>query len=121
MKQIENFSDFPVSSNGDGRSIVITGDGWLMDFQATNDEIDAPVYLQIHEGKMEPAQGARHKRVYEVPAGGAIDVEFLAGRKFRTPGLFLGFSSTRNTWTRANLSSTGRVGQIEANFVAKRD
>jgi len=118
---IQELSDFPVASNGDGKWIVVTGPGWLMDFQATNDEIDSPVYLQIFDGTSEPATGARPKRVYEVPAAGAIDGEFPAGRRFRSPGIFLGFSSTRNSWTRANVSSTGRVGAIEATFIGKRD
>jgi hypothetical protein len=114
----QQLADYTVGSNGEGKSISVTGEGHLMDFQAGNDDTDSSFFVQLFDRVDRPNSGARPARVWEIPANASVDVVIPNGRPFKA-GLLLVWSSTRNTHTLAAVSPTGRVGWIEASFCGK--
>lgn len=111
-------ANFVVSSTGEGRQIYVTGNGHLMDFQAVNDDSISSVYLQLYDRTDLPPTGARPRRTWEVPPVSGLDGIFPAGRPFKN-GCLLVWSSSKSTFTVALLSTSGRVGAIEATFICK--
>lgn len=96
----------------------MTGEGELLDFQAVNDNNEGSIWLQLFDGSDKPTIGARPKRSWFIESDRILDEVLIRGRPFKT-GCCLTFSSTLDTFTEAQLASTGRVGAIEATFNAK--